>query len=115
MKNKLLSSNVNDVWRELDEIVSNDKSLEYQFSPNWNQVPKKLGITDKKQKKAFHARRHRKSSDWEFIVSIFEALDCKLYLVVPDKNEDKMLLTMFSHLEIDDRNLVLKLINRLIK
>lgn len=115
-----LPADPDEMWIKLENIVALSP-----FQPEWNEIAAKLGFSDRKALRAFHARRRRRSTNWKTIVEVLNVLGCNLYMLVPESTDDLAaeetlrealsVTAAWSRLSEKDRKFVNVMINRLRK
>lgn len=118
MDRKRLPDNSDELWNLIEQLVAHSVLFN-----NWEEVVTKLKCYDNKSRRAFYARRRRQTTDWNFLANIFNALSCRIYVVIPETKEEaektqkvvayKEVESQWDKLSKADKETVFALIKRL--
>ncbi len=113
-----LTSDPDVIWIKMENLVEIA-----HYEPSWNQVAERMGCKTKKEIRAYHVRRRRRTANWTVILETLKVLNCNVYMLVPENNKDledmrlldamKSIILAYSRLREQDQKLVRALIKRL--
>ena len=120
MKRDPLPKDSNELWNLTETIVKHSPLFQ-----DWGEVADNLRYINKKPRRAFYAKRRRRTTDWNFLASILVVLGCRMYVVIPETKEEaestqkvvanKEAMSLWNNLTKDDKQIVLDLMKRLNK